>query len=59
MDDNKFGKWKVSGSFLWIHGKREHVLLVMIPVISLTIWVSQLGLGKVFYGLFRLKTCYL
>ena len=40
MGDNKFGEWKVSGSLLWINGKRESVLLVMIPVISLTVWVS-------------------
>ena len=40
MDANKFGEWKVSGSLLWINGKREPVLFVVIPVISLTVWAS-------------------
>ena len=30
MDDSKFGEWKVSGSLLWVHGKREPVLLAMV-----------------------------
>ena len=40
MDANKFGEWKVSGSLLWINGKREPVLLCDGSRNQLTIWAS-------------------
>jgi hypothetical protein len=58
IDDNKFEEWKVTGSLLWIHGKRELLLLVMALVITFRsgVWekcsmVRFLLVSAVFEGL--------
>ena len=57
IKDYKFGEWKVTGSLLWIRGKRELLSLAMAPVVLWIIRVSQRGLGKASYGSFLLKSC--
>ena len=54
-ESDKFERWKVDGSLLWIHGKRTFHLPVA-TVISWTI-CSQLAQGKAFYGSSLLKYC--
>src|SRR5258708_1610264 len=45
FESDKFEKWKVVGSLLWIHGKRTFLLRV-ISVISWTVHFFAAGSGK-------------
>jgi hypothetical protein len=42
FESNKFEKWKVAGSLLWIHGKRTFLL----PVASVISWTTRFAAGS-------------